>query len=120
MNPRDLNTADCPVLVPDEPGYDDEVAGFQTAFGRRPDVVVGAGTVGDVVAAVAYAAQRGLPVRVQTTGHGVAGAYEGGVLVGTRRMDGVRVDPVGRIAHVEAGVRWGQVVAAAEPYGLAR
>ncbi|WP_328839224.1 FAD-binding oxidoreductase [Streptomyces europaeiscabiei] len=119
MDPRDLSTTDCPVLVPDDPGYDDEVAGFQTGFGRRPDVVVGAGTVGDVVAAVAYAAQRGLPVRVQTTGHGVSGAYEGGVLVGTRRMDGVRVDPVGRTAHVEAGVRWGQVVAAAGPYGLA-
>jgi hypothetical protein len=119
MNPRDLNTADCPVLVPGDPGYDEEVAGFQTGFTWRPDVVVGAGTAGDVVAAVVYAAERGLPVRVQATGHGMPGPYEGGVLVGTRRMDRVTIDPVGRTARVEAGARWGRVVAAAEPYGLA-
>lgn len=116
---RDLKAADRVVLVPGDPGYDGEVAGFQTGFGQRPDVVVGAAVAGDVVAAVAYAAERGLPVGVQATGHGVTGAYEGGVLISTRRMDGVMIDPVGRIARVEAGVRWGQVVAAAGPYGLA-
>ncbi|GAA2924949.1 hypothetical protein GCM10010524_62740 [Streptomyces mexicanus] len=29
------------------------------------------------------------------------------------------IDPEARTARVQAGVRWGQVVAAAAPYGLA-
>ncbi|BBC36356.1 hypothetical protein SGFS_076500 [Streptomyces graminofaciens] len=107
------------VLEPGDVGYEDEVAGFQTGFAQRPYVVVGAASAAEVAAAVGYAAGAGQPVRVQATGHGLPGAYEGGVLVTTRRMDGVEIDPVARTARVAAGVRWGQVVAAAEPYGLA-
>jgi FAD/FMN-containing dehydrogenase len=82
-------------------------------------VVFGAASADDVIAAVRYAADADLPVGVQATGHGLPGASEGGVLITTRRMDGVRVDPGARSVRVQAGVRWGQVVAAAEPYGLA-
>ncbi|WP_037888903.1 FAD-binding oxidoreductase [Streptomyces viridochromogenes] len=110
---------DLSVLRPGDPGYDDELAGFQTGFAQRPDIVVPAGSAADVAAAVRYAAERGLPVGVQATGHGLPGPTEGGVLVTTRRMDRVTVDPEARTARVQAGVRWGQVVAAAEPYGLA-
>ncbi|MCI3269626.1 FAD-binding oxidoreductase [Streptomyces cylindrosporus] len=118
MNTVD-NTADLLVLRPGDPGYDDELAGFQTGFARRPDVVFAAASAEDVVAAVRYAAERGLPVGVQATGHGLPGAFPGGVLVTTRRMDRVSVAPGARTVRVQAGVRWGQVVAAAEPYGLA-
>ncbi|WP_405972060.1 FAD-binding oxidoreductase [Streptomyces sp. NBC_00988] len=102
-----------------DPGYEDELAGFQTGFTQRPAVIYGARSADDVIAAVRYAATEDLPVGVQATGHGLPGGSEGGVLITTRRMDGVSVDPEARTVHVQAGVRWGQVVAAAEPYGLA-
>ncbi|MER7106154.1 FAD-binding oxidoreductase [Streptomyces sp. NPDC000229] len=104
---------------PGDAGYDAELAGFQTGFALRPDLVVAATDADDVRRAVAYAAGRGLPVGVHATGHGLPGAAEGGVLVSTRRMDGVTIDPEARTARIEAGVRWGQVVEAAAPYGLA-
>ena len=104
---------------PTDPGYEDELAGFQTGFTQRPAVIHGARSADDVIAAVRYAAAENLPVRVQATGHGLPGGSEGGVLITTRRMDGVRVAPEARTVRVQAGVRWGQVVAAAEPYGLA-
>ncbi|WP_405840031.1 FAD-binding oxidoreductase [Streptomyces sp. NBC_01518] len=104
---------------PTDPGYEDELAGFQTGFSQRPAVIHGARSADDVIAAVRYAAAENLPVRVQATGHGLPGGSEGGVLITTKRMDGVRVDPEARTARIQAGVRWGQVVAAAEPYGLA-
>jgi FAD/FMN-containing dehydrogenase len=107
------------VLRPDDPGYDDELAGFQTGFTQRPALVVAARSAADVAAAVRYAAGRDLPVGVQATGHGLPGASEGGVLITTKRMDGVVVDPGTRTARLQAGVRWGKVVTAAEPYGLA-
>ncbi|MEV8346551.1 FAD-binding oxidoreductase [Streptomyces niveus] len=107
------------VFRPGGPGYDDEVAGFQLGFPPRPEVVVGATGADDVRVAVAHAAAHGLPVGIQATGHGVPAAAEGGLLITTKRMDGVKIDPGARTARIEAGVRWRQVVEAAGPHGLA-
>ncbi|MEV0171859.1 FAD-binding oxidoreductase [Streptomyces sp. NPDC050803] len=114
-----MNFTDLPVLRPGDPGYDEELAGFQTGFAQRPAIVFAASSAEDVVAAVRYAAAENLPVGVQATGHGLPGPAEGGVLITTRRMDRVSVDPEARTVRVQAGVRWGQVVEAAAPYGLA-
>ncbi|MEV5880564.1 FAD-binding oxidoreductase [Streptomyces sp. NPDC052101] len=110
---------DLPLLHPGDTGYDDELAGFQLGFAQRPAVLVPARSAADVAAAVRYAAAEGLPVGVQATGHGLPGGYTGGLLITTRRMDGIVVDPAARTVRVQAGVRWGQVVEATEPYGLA-
>src|SRR5690242_2511578 len=107
------------VLRPGEPGYDEEIAGFQTGFAQRPAAVFAAASADDVRAAVRYAAAGHLPIGVQATGHGLPGPSEGGVLVTTRRMDAVTVDAAARTVRVQAGVRWGDVVAAAAPHGLA-
>jgi len=99
MNSVD-HTADLLTLRPGDPGYDDELAGFQTGFAQRPAVVFAAASADDVIAAVRYAADHDLPVGVQATGHGLPGAREGGVLVTTKRMDRVTVDPGARTARV--------------------
>lgn len=112
-------TAQRLVFRPGDDGYDEEIAGYQTGFTQRPAIVFGAESADDVVAAVSYAAQAGLPIGVQATGHGLPGASEGGVLISTRRMDSVRIDVEARTVTVGAGVRWGQVVAAAAAHGLA-
>ncbi|QNS06252.1 FAD-binding oxidoreductase [Streptomyces xanthii] len=114
-----MTTAETLVLRPGDAGYDDETTGFQTGFALRPDVVFTASGPDDVVAAVAHAAAAGLPVGVQATGHGLPDSAEGGVLVSTRRMDTVTVDPVARTARIGAGARWGAVAEAAAPHGLA-
>ncbi|OEU96434.1 hypothetical protein AN216_20695 [Streptomyces oceani] len=95
------------------------MAGYQLGLTLRPDVVVGALDAADVRAAVRYAAARSLPVRVQATGHGTPGPCGGGVLVSTRRMNDVHVDPEARTARVGAGARWEQLIEAATPHGLA-
>ncbi|GGV32773.1 oxidoreductase [Streptomyces longisporoflavus] len=107
------------VYRPGDDGYEEEIAGFQTGFTQRPALVFAAGSADDVVAAVSYAAQAGLPVGVQATGHGLPGSSEGGVLISTRRMDSVRVDADARTVTVGAGVSWGRVVEAAAAHGLA-
>ncbi len=110
---------DLTVLRPGDSGYDGELAGFQTGFARRPALVVAASSAEDVATAVRHAAAENLPVGVQATGHGLPGASQGGLVITTRRMDGVTVDPAARTVRVQAGVRWGQVVEAAAPHGLA-
>jgi FAD/FMN-containing dehydrogenase len=82
-------------------------------------VVVGATSAHDVAAAVRHAARTGRRVAVQGTGHGLQSDLAGTVLVSTRRMDGVTIDPESAVARVQAGARWRQVIDAAAPYGLA-
>lgn len=108
-----------PVFTPADPGYAEEVAGFQTAYTHRPALVVGAVHAEDVRAAVEYAARQGLPVAVQATGHGLSVAADRGVLITTRRMDAVTVDPGARTARIGAGVRAGALIEAAAAHGLA-
>jgi FAD/FMN-containing dehydrogenase len=108
-----------PVLAGDDPRLAAEVAGFNTAYTPRPVAVVGATCADDVAAAVRWAADRGHPVAVQSTGHGLVSDLAGSVLVTTRRLSAVAVDPVARTARVGAGVRWAQVIEAAAPHGLA-
>jgi hypothetical protein len=107
------------VLQPADPGYAQEVAGFNVIHTHTPDVVVAATSTDDVRIAVEWAASAGMPVAVQATGHGANYPIESGMLISTRRMTGIAVDPVARTATVGAGVRWRDLLAAAAPHGLA-
>lgn len=109
-----------PVLTSDDEGYDTERAGNQTSRWHRPDLVIGATGPADVQAAVAFASSHGLPVAVQGTGHSLfAIAAEGGVLINTSRLTGVRVNPEAGTAWMAAGTRWIQVIHEAAPAELA-
>ncbi|GII84231.1 oxidoreductase [Sphaerisporangium siamense] len=108
-----------PVFRPGDDGYDAERSGFNLTVDHHPELIVGATGPDDVIAAVEYAAARGLAVAVLTTGHGPAVPADGQVLVTTRRMSDVRVDPAARTARVGGGVRWRQVLPETVPHGLA-
>ncbi|MFC0548172.1 FAD-binding oxidoreductase [Kutzneria chonburiensis] len=107
-----------PVFQRGQDGYDDERAGFQTAFHHSPEVIIGALDAEDVQAAVRYAAANGKSVAVQSTGHGVSVLADDGVLITTKRLDSVRIDPKSRTAVIGAGAKWAQVVEKSEPHGL--
>lgn len=108
-----------PVLLPGDPEIEAEVTGFNLATRHRPALVVGATCAADVVAAVRFGAAHGLSVAVQATGHGAIMAADGALLITTRRMQDLSVDPAARAARVGAGVKWIRVIGAAAPYGLA-
>lgn len=108
-----------PLFAGGQDGYAEERVRYQTHQPHRPTLVVGAAEPKDVQLAVEFAAAHDLPVGVQATGHAPALPAGSGVLVSTRRMTEVRVDPAARTAFVGAGVRWKQVVEAAAPHGLA-
>ena len=76
-------------------------------------------SVADVRAAVLGARERDLPVAVHATGHGTS--FPSTATLCSRRPAWPRcsVDPDRRIARVGPGARWGQVIAAAAPFGLA-
>lgn len=106
-------------LTATDAGYDAERAGYNLSVDHKPEIVVPAASVADVVAAVRYATARGLGVAVQATGHGPSRSADGQVLITTSRMDGITIDAAARTARIEAGVRGGALVRAAAEHGLA-
>jgi hypothetical protein len=107
-----------PVLTPADPGFTEEASGFNLAISHTPDVVIGVTSARDVAEAVRFAAAEGMPVRVQATGHGAHYPISGGMLLMTRRLDDVTVDPQTGLASVGAGATWRMVQAAATAHGL--
>src|SRR5919199_1192962 len=78
-------------------------------------MIVAANTPADVRNAVLTARERDLPFTVYATGP----EHDDTVVVTTERMAGVLVDPDRRTAWVGPGTRWGDVITAAAPFGLA-
>ncbi|MCU1519316.1 MAG: FAD/FMN-containing dehydrogenase or oxidase [Pseudarthrobacter sp.] len=106
------------VYAPGDAHYETEVAAFNLATRHTPELVLSAVNADDVVAAVRWAAARDMSISVQSTGHGAANAITGGLLISTRLMLELSIDPEERTARVGAGVRWRDVLRAAAPYGL--
>ncbi|MGH3713910.1 MAG: FAD-binding oxidoreductase [Micromonosporaceae bacterium] len=103
------------VHVPGDEPYEQQ----RPAYRGAPAIVVEAQCAADVQTAVRVAREHELPLTVQSTGHGTLVPPEGGILLRTSPMAQVLVDPDRRIAYVGPGARWSEVIAAAEPFGLA-
>src|SRR5215470_5574486 len=109
------------VLTPDDGGYDAARAVFNGMIDRRPAMIAVCGSSDDVVAAVNFAREQGLPISVYGGGHGVTGAavVDGGLVVDMRGMKDIQVDPAARTVRAEAGCNWGEFDAATQEHGLA-
>ena len=109
------------VVAPGDEGWDAMRAAWNLAADQRPALVAVPRTVDDVRAIVAYAADSGLRIAMQGTGHN-AGAIDtltGGILVRTHELRGVEIDVEQRRARVLAGDLWEDVVEPASKVGLA-
>jgi len=106
------------VLTPADPGFAEELAGFNLAAVHAPEAVIGAVDAADVASAVIFARDNGLTIVPLATGHGSYAPITSGIVVTTRRLDTVTIDTESRIATVGAGVRWGTLIAAATDAGL--
>ncbi|MGY1752262.1 FAD-binding oxidoreductase [Blastococcus sp. SYSU D01042] len=108
-----------PVYAAGDDGLAAEVATWNLAVQHTPAIAVGATCAADVAAAVSWAVAHELGVAVQATGHGPVRNAAGAMMITTRRMQGVSIDPERRTARVEAGVKWKRVMEAAAEFGLA-
>ncbi len=109
------------LVLPPHNGWDDARRAWNLALDQRPSAVVLPESASDVVAAVLFARERGQRVAAQGTGHGAAplGSLRDTILVKTERMRAIEIDPAARVARVEAGAVWQEVVEAAAAHGLA-
>lgn len=107
------------VLLPGDPGFTEAAMTWSLGTRHAPAITVLPESADDVVAAVTFARQHDLPVAAQGTGHGMPVACVDGMLINTRRMQGVEIDPERRTARVDAGVTWNGVIPLAHAHGLA-
>jgi FAD/FMN-containing dehydrogenase len=109
------------LIRPGETGYDTARSIWNAMIDKRPGLIARARDAEDVLAAVAFAVDRGLPVAVRCGGHSVAGksACDDGVLIDLSLMKGVRVDAERRTVKANAGVLWGEFDVATQAHGLA-
>ena len=112
----------CETHQPGDPGYDAARTPWNVVVDQRPAAVTVPRSVEEVVAVVRAAAEAGLRVAPQSTGHGAGPltgvALDDVVLVRLSELTGVTVDPAARTARVVGGTQWHQVVAAAAAHGL--
>ncbi|MHA3023090.1 FAD-binding oxidoreductase [Mycobacterium sp. BMJ-28] len=106
------------VALPGEAGYE-RCAPWNLAASVRPAAVVFATAAHHVAETVRFAAEHGLRVTVQCTGHGAVPVTGDTILVLTSAMSECMVDVAARTARVAAGTTWQHVIDAAAPYGLA-
>ena len=108
------------VLTRDDASFPAAAFGIDPS-GAQPEVVVIAAVAGDVAATVRLANRAGRRVVMQAAG-GLSGpaAAAGSpiVLIVTRLLAKVRIDPSSRTARVGAGASWRQVQQAAAEFGL--
>lgn len=107
-----------PVIAPGDERYEQARRPWNAAVDQRPDAVVVATDVDDIVSTVALAADRKVSVAVQVTGHGAATSLAGTVLLSTGGLRELSIDPVRRTARVGPGVLWQELQQACAPHGL--
>lgn len=115
--PQDLRDFTGRITVPEDAGFSSAVEGMQTGVTIRPDLVVEPLDTDDVRRAVAHAARGKRPLLASGTGHG-ASSVGAGLLIRTRQLAHVRIDPRRQIAEVGPGATWAAVGAAAAAYDL--
>ena len=109
------------VIQPGDAPYDDARRIFNGMIDRRPSLIVRCVDAADVVSAVNFAREQGLPLSVRGGGHNVAGSsvVDDGIVVDLSQMRDVRIDPARRTARVGGGATWGDLDHAGHAFGLA-
>jgi len=110
-----------PVLTAADAGYDEARHVWNGMIDRHPPLIVRATGNADVIAAVNYARENGLPVSVKGGGHSAAGSAvsDSAVMIDLSLMNGVFVDPKAQTARVQGGATWGIFDRECQVHGLA-
>jgi FAD/FMN-containing dehydrogenase len=109
------------LFCPGDEGYDEARKVWNGMIDRRPALIARCAGVADVIAAVNFAREQGLPVAIRGGSHNVTGnaVCDGGVVIDLSSMKGIRVDREGRTVRAEGGCTWGDVDHATHAFGLA-
>jgi FAD/FMN-containing dehydrogenase len=109
------------LIRPGDPDYDQARVVWNAAHDRHPALIIRCAGTADVMRAVEFARSEGLQVAVRGGAHSIAGfsTSDGGVVIDTSPMQGIRVDPAGRRAIAQPGLTWSTFDHETQAFGLA-
>jgi FAD/FMN-containing dehydrogenase len=109
------------LIGPGDGGYDEQRRVWNGSIDRRPALIARCAGTDDVIAALGFARQTGVPLAVRGGGHSFPGqsVCDGGIVVDMSGLTGVSVDPEARTARAQAGTLLGQLDTATQAHGLA-
>lgn len=108
-------------MLPGDPSYDEARSVWNAMIDRRPALIARCLGVADIQTCVKFAREHGLTLSIKGGGHNISGlaVCNDGFMIDLSLMRGVRVDPVARVAHAQAGCLLGDVDRETQIHGLA-
>ncbi|MCY1334245.1 6-hydroxy-D-nicotine oxidase [compost metagenome] len=109
------------LLQPADAPYDEARRIWNAMIDRRPQLIVQAAGVADVIAAVNFARERGVLLAIRGGGHNIGGLAicDDGMVLDLSAMRSVRIDPQAQRAWVEPGATLRDFDHEAQAFGLA-
>ncbi|WP_445170376.1 FAD-binding oxidoreductase [Mycolicibacterium sp. Dal123E01] len=109
------------VVHPGDAGYAEASRGWNHLFTHKPAAVVFAQNTGDVVNALTWARQQGVPFRARSGGHALEGwsGVDDGVVIDVSALKSVAIDQAAQTATVGAGLKQLEAVTALGTAGFA-
>jgi FAD/FMN-containing dehydrogenase len=109
------------VVVRSDEKYEAARRVWNAMIDRYPAAIVRPRHAADVVIAVNFARDHGLPLAIRGGAHSVAGmgTCDAGIVIDFSLMKGINVDVENRTARVEPGVKWAEFDNATQAHGLA-
>ena len=109
------------VLLPGDAAYDDARRIWNAMIDRHPALIVRCATTSDIVLAVDFARNHGLPLAVRGGGHNIAGSAlcDDGIVIDLSQMKAARLDPGARLVTIEGGATLADLDAITQTHGLA-
>jgi len=109
------------LIRPGDASFDEARRVHNGLVDKRPGLIARCRGTADVVDAIRFATQRGIPISVRGGGHNVAGrsVIDDGVVIDLGPMKGLVVDPSSRTAHAQGGVTWREFNRETAVHGLA-
>ena len=100
-----------PVIRPGDEGYADARKLYNAMIDKRPKLIARYADAADVIAAVNFGRDNGLPIAIRGGAHNGAGfaSVDDGLVIDLSAMRGARVDPNGRTVRVGPGCTTGEV-----------
>ncbi|RAQ98029.1 FAD-binding oxidoreductase [Thermogemmatispora tikiterensis] len=109
------------VIQPGEAAYEATRRVYNAMIDKRPALIVRCADVADVITAVNFARDHGLPLSIRSGGHNASGLgiCDDGLVIDLSLLRYTHVDPDRHTARVGAGCTWGDVDHATHAFGLA-
>lgn len=108
-----------PVFAPADEGYDEARKIWNAMIDKRPAAVARCTGTADIIAALNFTREAGLPLSIRAGGHNIGGTSlcDDGVVIDVSHLKGVHVDLASETARVQPGVLLGDIDRETQAFG---